>query len=367
MKFLSVSLALLLPFSLLQADNVTLWIGTGGNGAEGIYRTELNTENGTLSDPVLAVKIGAPGFVTLSSDGKRIYCVCSVDKEPSVAAFSIGEDKSLSLINTQPIGDGGAAHLSLDQEDKILFTAQYGGGSTAVFPVKGDGSIGERSDLEEHNGSGPNEARQKGPHPHWAGVSPDNRFLFIPDLGADKVFIYRIDHENATIEPHGAGIAIPGGGPRHMKFSKDGSKIYLLNELLMSVTVFDYDAKAGTMKAVQTISTLPEEMWEIPNKSSEIRVHPSGKFVYAANRGHDSIAAFSVDRQSGQLEFVEREAIRGSWPRNFNIDPTGQWMIVAGRYSNTLSVFKIDQETGGLLFHGKIVNVPAPICVEHGK
>lgn len=371
MKTTTMKIILALTLScftaLTHADTVSLWIGTGGKGAEGIYRTELNTEKGTLTDPVLAAKIGSPGFVSLSSDGKRIYCVCTIEKEPSVAAFRIGDDKSLTLINSQPIGDGGAAHLSLDHEDKILFTAQYGGGSVAAFPISEDGSIGERSDLKEQAGSGPNESRQKGPHPHWTGVSPDNRFLFVPDLGADKVFIYRINHDEATITPHGAGIAVPGGGPRHMKFSKDGSKIYLLNELLMSVTVFDYDTENGTMEAGQTISTLPEEMWEIPNKSSEIRVHPNGKFVYAANRGHDSIAAFSVNEKSGELNFVEREAIRGSWPRNFNIDPTGQWMIVAGRYSNTLSVFKIDPETGGLLFHGQIVNVPAPICVEHGK
>ncbi len=362
---LTVSLLTLLLSSTF-ADTVTIWIGTGGKGAEGIYCIELDTEKGTLSDPILAAKIGSPGFVTLNSDGTKLYSLCNIDKG-SVAAFSIGEDKSLTLINTQPIGDGGAAHLSLDHEDKILFTAQYGGGSTAAFPILKDGSIGARSDLKEHEGSGPNEARQKGPHPHWTGVSPDNQFLFVPDLGADKIFIYEIDHANATLKPHGAGIAVPGGGPRHMKFSKDGSKIYLLNELLMSVTVFNYDAAAGTMKAVQTISTLPEELWEIPNKSAEVRVHPSGKFVYASNRGHDSIAAFSVDERTGHLAFIERESIRGSWPRNFNVDPSGQWMVVAGRYSNTLSVFRVDSATGELFFTGKITNVPAPICVEWGK
>ncbi|MDF1852142.1 MAG: lactonase family protein [Verrucomicrobiales bacterium] len=367
MKTFFSTLALLTACSgLALAETVTLWIGTGGKNADGIYRTELDTEKGTLSEPTLAAEIGSPGFVTVSPDGKRLYSICNIEKG-SVAAFSIGDDKSLTLINTQLIGDGGAAHLSLDKEGKLLFTAQYGGGSTAVFPILEDGSIGERSDLEEHSGSGPNEARQKGPHPHWAGVSPDNRFLFVPDLGADKVVIYKIDHETATISPHGAGIAVPGGGPRHMKFNAKGDRIFLLNELLMSVTVFAYDAEAGTMEPKQTISTLPEELWEIPNKSAEIRVHPSGKFVYASNRGHDSIAAFAVDERTGHLAFVEREAIRGSWPRNFNLDPSGKWMIVAGRYSNTLSVFRVDQESGGLLFHGKIVNVPSPICVEWGQ
>ena len=176
--------------------------------------------------------------------------------------------------------------------------------------------------------------------------------------------IYKIDHEGKKITPHGEGIAVPGGGPRHMKFSDDGKFAYVLNELLLSITVFAYDGKAGTMEAIQTIETLPEELKEIPNKASEIRIHPSGKFVYAANRGHDSIAVFSRDEKSGQLTFVEREAIRGSWPRNFNIDPGGKWLIAAGRYSNTLSLFEISPESGGLLFSGHITNCPSPICIE---
>lgn len=367
MKHSILTLTTLLLATALHAEPVTLWIGTGGKNAKGIYRTVLDTETGTLSEPVLAAEIGSPGFLVLNKDRTRLYSVCSVEKEGSVAAFSIGEDESLTLLNTRPIGDGGAAHLCLDRDGKLLFTAQYGGGSTAVFPIGDDGSLGERSCLVEHEGSGPNEARQQGPHPHWVGTSPDNRFLFVPDLGADKVFIYRIDHANASIEEHGAGIAVPGGGPRHMKFSKDGTRIYLLNELLLSVTHFDYDPEAGTMERVHTLSTLPERLREVPNKASEIRLHPSGKFVYAANRGNDTIAVFAVDDRSGHLAFVEREAIRGSWPRNFNLDPEGRWLVAAGRYSNTLSVFSVDQETGGLVFTGNIVNCPAPICVEHGR
>ena len=341
----------------------TLYIGTGGKNAEGIYTATFDSETGKLTDPTLAAEVGSPGWIAFNSDKTRLYSTSNADKG-SVAAFNVNEDGTLTLINTQPIGDGGAACLCLDNEDKILFSAQYGGGSVAAFPINEDGSIGERTDLKEHTGSGPNESRQKAPHPHWAGVSPDNRFLFIPDLGIDKVMIYEIDHENATLTEHGFGQGVPGGGPRHMKFSPDASKIYLLNELLMSVTVFDYNKEAGTMEAVQTISTLPDDLQEVPNKASEIRVHPTGKFVYAANRGHDSIAVFSVDEATGKLTFVEREAIRGSWPRNFNIDPSGQWLLCGGRYSNTISVFEIDQDTGNLVFSGNIVNCPSPICLE---
>tara|TARA_R110000850_G_scaffold73969_14_gene162244 strand:+ start:1119 stop:2225 length:1107 start_codon:yes stop_codon:yes gene_type:complete len=346
----------------IQAESLPLWIGTGGNNARGIYQTNLDTEKGSLSEPTLAVEVDGPGFLTLNAKGDRLYAVCKIG-EPCVAAYSIGDDKTLTLINSQPIGDGGAAHISIDQTDSILFTAQYGGGSTASFPVNEDGSIGPRASLIEHSGSGPDKARQTAPHPHFTGISPDNRFLFVPDLGTDKVIIYRINHDDSTIEPHGFGQGVPGGGPRHMKFNPDGSRIYLLNEMHLSVTVFEYDAKKGTMVATQTIENLPEEAKEIPNKASDIHVHPSGKFVYAANRGHDSITAFSVDKVSGELTLIEREAIRGSWPRNFNIDPSGKWLIAAGRYSNTLSVFEIDPQSGGLSFSSNIVNCPSPICV----
>ncbi len=347
-----------------MAESVTLYIGTGGQNAEGIYRTTLNTENGKLSEPELAAKVSSPGFLTLNADKTRLYAICNIDGG-SVAAYTVGPDGMLTLLNHKPTGDGGAAHLCLDTEGKILFTAQYGAGSVAAFPINDDGSIGDRSDLKKHTGSGPNPDRQKAPHPHAVDVSPDNRFLFVPDLGIDKVMIYKIDHETGTIEPHGHGTGVPGGGPRHMKFSNDGSRIYLLNELLLSITVFDYDAEAGAMKEIQTIETLPEDLKEIPNKAAEIRVHPNGKFIYASNRGHDSITAFSVAPDTGKLEFIEREAIRGAYPRNFNLDPDGKWLVAAGRQSNTLSVFEVDENSGGLKFTTNIVNCPSPICVSH--
>jgi 6-phosphogluconolactonase len=358
-SILTTSLAL----SPTMSEDLTLWIGTGGNGAKGIYRTTLNTETGKLTEPVVAAEIGNPGFLTLNAEKTRLYSLCNIDGG-SVAAFSIGADKSLTLINTRPIGDGGAAHLSLDKTGKVLFTAQYGAGSVAAFPVSEDGSIGERTSLIKHSGSGPDKTRQEGPHPHSAFLSPDNRFLLVPDLGTDKIVIYEIDHAGATLKEHSFGTAVPGGGPRHLKFGSDGTKVYVLNEMGMTLSVFDYDAKAGAMTEIQTIETLPKELWEIPNKAAEVRVHPGGKFVYASNRGHDTIAAFSVDEGSGKLTFVEREPIRGAYPRNFNVDPTGQWLIAAGRASNTLAIFKIDLQTGGLIFTTDVLNVPSPICLE---
>jgi 6-phosphogluconolactonase len=282
-----------------------------------------------------------------------------------VAAFEIsGDPPTLRPLNAQPTGDGGAAHLSLDKTGRRLFSAQYGGGSVAVFPLGDDGAIRPRSALVEHEGSGPNPQRQKGPHPHWVGVDPDNRFLFVPDLGIDQVVIYRLDLDAAQIQRHGFGQCQAGAGPRHMKFHPNGEFAYVLNELQLSVTAFRYDRAAGRLEAIQTISALPESMREVPSTASEIRIHPSGQFVYAAIRGHDSIAAFRIDPANGELTFIEREPVRGSWPRNFNLDPTGKWLVAAGRNSNTLAVFQVDPETGGLIFTGKSVSCPTPICVE---
>ncbi len=370
MRSIIVSIALLLFSGSTPAETVSVWIGTTTprrGESKGIYHATLDLASGHLSKPALAAALESPGFVTLRPDGKRLYSVCRLPdgRGGGVAAFEISENaKSLRLLNTQPIGDGGAAHLALDKTGRYLFTAQYGGGSVAVFPLDADGQIRPRSDLVEHQGSGPNKARQKSPHPHWVGVDPENRFLFVPDLGIDQVVIYQVDLKKGKIEFHGTGQCPTGGGPRHMKFSPNGKHAYVLNELQLSVTVFQYDAKAGTLNPIQTISTLPESLREVRNSASEIRVHPSGRFVYAANRGHDSIAAFRVDPENGKLTFVEREAVRGSWPRNFNLDPSGKWLLAAGRNSNTIAVFHVDPQAGGLVFTGKSVNCPTPICIE---
>jgi 6-phosphogluconolactonase len=244
-----------------------------------------------------------------------------------------------------------------------LFTAQYGSGSTAAFALGDDGRVLKRSSLIRHTGSGPNKSRQGEPHPHSTVVDPTNRFVMVPDLGTDKIVVYKFDPATAELKTHGHGEVPAGGGPRHMKFHPGGRFAYVVNELDLSVTAFDYDAKQGTLVPIQTISTLPEDEREVPSSCSEIRVHPSGKFLYAANRGHDSIAAFTIDPQTGKLTFVEREPIRGCHPRNFNVDPSGKWLLAAGRDSNTISVFKIDEQTGGLVYTG-VVNSPAPICIE---
>lgn len=349
-----------------QAEKIDVWLGTSSAApSRGIYHCTLDTDKGKLSDPTLAAEMKGPGFLSMHPSGKVLYAVGGLDGKAVVAAFKIDGSK-LSLVNSLEIGDGGAAHVAVDPTGKTLLTAQYGGGSVAAFSLNEDGSLKERTCLIKHEGgSGVVAGRQEGSHAHWVGFSPDNRYAFVPDLGLDQVVIYKLDADNAIITPHGAGKVPAGGGPRHMKFHTSGKFIFVLNELSLSVTVFDWDPAAGTMKPKQTIPTVPKSLLtrEQFTSASEIRVHPSGQYVYSANRGHDTITAFRVNQSSGELAVIELENVRGATPRGMNVDPSGRWLLAAGQDSHTLAAFAIDTETGELQYNRSVVMAPSAICV----
>ncbi|MEZ6123255.1 MAG: lactonase family protein [Planctomycetaceae bacterium] len=356
-----------------QEAPVDVWLGTGaGKFSKGIYHCTLNSETGRLSEPTVVAEISGPGFLAQHPTLPRLYAVGTLNNVASVVAYAIdgtGRNAGLTRINSLEIGDGGAAHVSVDRTGRTLLTAQYGGGSTGVFSLKEDGSLNQRTQLIKHEGgSRAVPKRQDSSHAHWTGFSPDNRFAFVPDLGLDQVVIYRVDAAQSQLTPHGVGQIAAGGGPRHMKFHPNGRWIYVLHELDLKVTVFEYDASAGTMSAVQTVETVPRDELakEETASASEIRVHPNGQFVYAANRGHDSITAFRVDPQTGRLTQIEREFIRGATPRNFNISPDGKWLLAAGQDSHTLASFAIDPDSGELTWHRSIVHAPSCICVLFG-
>lgn len=352
-----------------HAQSVEFWIGTGGGPSKGIYRGQLNLKTGRLSPTSVAAEIGRPGFLAMHPNRSTLYSVGNLNGKNAITAYRIegkGTKTSLKLLNSVETGDGGSAHVCVDKTGRTVISAQYGGGSVAVFSLNQDGSIKERTQLIEHEGGSlADPRRQKSPHPHWTGISPDNRFAFIPDLGLDQVVIYRLDAANSKLTRHGVGQLHAGAGPRHMKFHTNGKWVYVLNELDLTVTVFDYDAQAGTMTAKQLIPTVPkEDLQTVKSKScSEIRVHPSGKFVYAANRGHDTITAFRVNESTGELRVIEREFVRGATPRNFNLDPSGKWILAGGQDSHTLAAFEVDQETGELAYNRSVVSTPSPICI----
>ena len=208
--------------------------------------------------------------------------------------------------------------------------------------------------------------RQDSPHPHWCGYSPDGRFAFVPDLGMDRIVIYKVDAEKPAITRHGFAASVPGGGPRHMRFSMNGRFILLLNELSLSVTTFAYDPATGTTKQLTTTPALSEAVkaGETFNSAAEILVHPNGRFVYSSNRGNDSVTVYRADADTAQLTVVEVEPVRGAWPRNINLDPSGNWLLAAGAHSNTISVHGVDPDTGELTHqHNRLVSVPGPICI----
>ena len=349
-----------------QAAPLNVYFGTSGGETRGIYHATLDPDNGRLTPATLAAEIRSPGFLAVHPDGTRLYAVAGVEGGPRVAGYRITAGGALEPINSALIGDGGGAHVAVHPSGRFLMTAQYGGGSTAFFPLDPDGRLGAATLTEHEGGSGVVPDRQNAPHPHYCGYSPDGRFAFVPDLGMDGIVIYRVNVDEPSIARHGFAASISGGGPRHMRFSVDGRFVYLLNELSLSVTTFAYDADAGTLKQLGTTPALSEEVKarEMFNSAAEILVHPSGRFVYSSNRGHDSVTVYRADPGTGRLTVVEVQPIRGAWPRNINMDPSGRWLLAAGADSNTVAVHAIDPDTGELTFQpGGLINVPGPICI----
>jgi 6-phosphogluconolactonase len=246
-----------------------------------------------------------------------------------------------------------------------VLVANYGGGSVSVLPIQSDGRLGPATGFVQHEGSSVNPRRQERPHAHSMNLDAANRFAFAADLGLDKVLVYRFDANRGTIVPNDppAATVAPGSGPRHFAFHPRGRNAYVINEMTSTVTAFRYDAGRGRLTELHTISTLPQGFTG-NNSTAEVQVHPSGRFLYGSNRGHDSIAIFSIDSDTGRLTQVGHQPTGGRTPRNFGIDPTGVYLLAANQESSTVTVFRIDPRTGRLTPTGQTVNVPVPVCVK---
>jgi len=254
--------------------------------------------------------------------------------------------------------------VSLDKTGKYVLVANYDGGSVAVFPLLGDGGLGQPSAFVQHHGHGVNPKRQEGPHAHSIALSPDNRFALAADLGLDEMLLYRFDPGRGSLAPNRPAFAnvSPGAGPRHFDFSPDGRFVYVISEMGTTVTAFGYDAARGALRQLQIISTLPKD-FKGESDCAEIQVHPSGKFLYGSNRGHDSIVVFTVDPRTGMLSLLEHVPTRGKTPRNFAIDPTGSFLFAANQDSGNVALFRIDSKTGRLSPTGGMLEVGSPVCV----
>jgi 6-phosphogluconolactonase len=333
--------------------------------SEGIYRLELDLATGKLSEPTLAAKTANPSFLAIHPTGKFLYAVGEAGKAQGVNAFAIDQKTGdLTFLNGQSAGGSGPCHVSLDSKGRYAFAANYGSGSACALPIGADGKLGARTGFVQHKGKGANPARQEGPHGHSINLSPDDRFAFVADLGLDKVMIYKFDAEKGDLTPNDppALTVKPGAGPRHFAFHPTGKFAYVINELASTIDTCTYDAAKGELTSVQSISTLPKGFTG-RTTTAEVVVHPSGKFVYGSNRGHDSIAVFRVDQKSGKLTFVEHQKEKIAEPRNFAIDPTGKYLLVGSQRTHLVVPFKVDPETGKLTPTGQTVQVGTPVCV----
>ncbi len=354
MKTTILLAALAIPLAHAQP----IYIGTG---ADGIYLSDFDAEKGTLTEPALAAKYPSPGFLALHPEKPILY---SIGGGNTVAAFTIGENSSLAQLGTASCGGGGPCHLAIDASGRTLTVANYGDGSFASIRLDADGKPGEVVTLVKNTGSGPNEKRQTAPHTHGVYFDNANRFLFVPDLGIDKVLIYKFEPATSELTPNNPVemISPPGGGPRHMAFSPDEKHAYVINELTNTVSVAEFDPKSGALKPIQEIATLPADFKE-QNTTAEIEVHPNGNFVYGSNRGHDSIVVYKRDPATGKLTLVQHAPCGGKTPRHFKIDPSGKWLICAHQNSDTISVLSLDQETGKLGEPSNTVSAPKPNCI----
>ena len=340
--------------------------GTHPSTAVGIYVFRLDPSDGGLK-PIQTVTASNPSYLALDPTLQHLYSVNEMT-DGAVSAFTINQTNwKLSFLNMKLTNGKDTTHLSVPLSGQNLFAASYTSGDFQVFSLLGDGSIGNMTDNfpSAGNGTGPNPARQEGPHVHQILTDLDGNHVFGVDLGADKVNVWNLNAAGKLI-PNTVPFApvASGSGPRHMAFHPDRQRAYVLDELASSITVFDYDPVRAAFIWKQTISTLPADFTGT-NTTAEIRIHPSGQFLYNTNRGHNSVTMFEVDPDTGELDVIGWESTRGQWPRGMNIDPSGTFLYAANQNTDSIAVFRIQLSNGKLKF-STLVNTPTPVDVEFG-
>lgn len=349
-----------------------LYIGTyTRRGGLGIYVTRFDTENGSFGEVKLAAEAPNPSFLALHPTKPLLYAVNELVEDGvrgggMVSAFAIDPASGgLEFLNQQPTHGNSPCHLAVDATGSLVVSANYTTGNAAVMHIGPDGRLAPPTDIVQHEGGSVNPRRQEGPHAHSVTIDPTNTFVYICDLGIDKVMIYGLDRENGKLLPNKAqnwARVTPGSGPRHFAFTPDQRFAYAINELDSTINGFAFDAADGSLKDVCRISTLPEG-FDGRSHCADIHVHPSGRFLYGSNRGHDSIAIYAIDQQSGELTSLGFESTRGKTPRNFAIDPTGRWLLAANQDTDDIHVFAIDEKSGTLKANGFSAGTSMPVCL----
>ena len=371
MRLLPILLFSLMISTPVSASELLVYIGTyTKTTSKGIYVGRFDLETGKLSELKLAGEAGNPSFLAFAPDGAHLYAAsegagAQYEGKPSgtVLAFTLdAQTGMLTAINHAVSGGRGPCHLSVGPDGKNVFVANYSEGTVAVLPVLADGGVAAPSSVIRHEGHSVHPSRQKQPYAHSINLTPDGRFAFAADLGTDKIYTCRVDSAAGTLTSTGETILTPGSGPRHLAIHPDQRHAYVINELANTITTFALDTSKGLLSTLQTVTSLPADFTG-HNTTAEIAVHPSGRFVYGSNRGHDSIAVFKVDQGTGTLTLIEHVSTQGKNPRNFAIDPTGRWLIAANQDGNSLVVFAINGESGRLTPTGQSVPLGIPVCV----
>lgn len=350
---------------------IAVYVGTyTKKKSKGIYLFRLDPTSGSLTPRGLAAETTNPSFLALHPNCRYLYAVSEISdfggkKSGGVSSFSIDDTTGyLTRLNQQPSGGVGPCYVTVDPAGRNVLVANYSSGSVAALPVDDDGKLREPSATIQHTGSSIDPKRQTKPHAHSINLDPSGRIALAVDLGIDKVMLYRLDSDSGTLTPHDPESASikPGGGARHLAFHPNGRFAYVNHEMGDAVTAFAWDADLGTLTPLGTVSTLPAGFTG-DSTTAEVLVHPSGRFLYVSNRGHDSLAIFRIDPESGTLTPIGHEPTQGKTPRGFAIDPTGRYLIVANQESDNLVVFRIDAETGKLEATGPPHSVGTPVCV----
>jgi 6-phosphogluconolactonase len=348
--------------------------GTGkildGKG-KGIYIFRMDPSSGAMEPVGKTTGVTNPSYLTFDSTGRFLYAVNELktfEDRPTgtVSAFAVDpKTGGLEFLNKRLTHGTDPCHVLADRKGRHVFVANFMSGSVCVLPVNDDGSLGEACDFIQHQGSGIDPVRQNGPHAHSVTLDQANRFAFIPDLGLDRLMVYRFDPKRGLLEPSGVPwIKMkPGAGPRHVAFHPGGRFAYLINELDSTLAALTYDGRKGAFKMLQIVPTLPEG-FRGQSTCADIQVSPSGTFVYGSNRGHDSIVIHRVDPRTGRLAYVGHEPTLGKTPRNFAIDPTGRFLLAANQDSDTIVTFRINPKTGEIRPTGHVTPVPTPVCVK---
>src|SRR5271165_6345795 len=362
--------------SAAQGGKYVFYVGTyteDGTNSKGIYAYRYDANTGDIAPLGVAAETTNPSFVAVSPNGRFLYAVNEVGnyKGPNsggVSAFAVDRATGkLTFLNEVPSRGADPCYITVDKTGKFVLVANYTGGSVAVFPVLADGRLGEASAFVQHAGHGQDPQRQEGPHAHSIDLSPDNRFAIVDDLGLDETLVYKFDSSKGSLTPNDPAFAkaAPGAGPRHFALHPNGKFAYVIDEMASAVSAFNYDPASGVLHPLQTISTLPKDFTGAStNTDAEIEVHPSGKFLCASSRGHDSVAVFAIDPSQGTLTLIEIVPAKGKTPRSFGIAPGGSFLFVTNEESNNVVVFRIDHKTGRLTPTGQELQVSAPVCVK---